>query len=278
MILSTKRFASATIAVVLFAAACGGADDDTTAADDVTADSTVSTTTAAGEHDMDHGDEPMDHGDEPMDGGEHHEHGNDDGHDDGGSGHDEEVDVMYDDLPADVKAEIDITKAVVEQYKTAADAEKDGWRKATINLKGIGAHYLKGGPTGFLGEYAFDPADPNVLLFDGEGPDAKIAGASFILTEPDPAGYTGELDVWHYHYGVCFDLKTFLVIAEVDGHEGSAISMSTKQCEAKGATSFPIENLHMIHVWVAPGYIDDAPVFAHDHPDLYDGVTADSQL
>ena len=223
---------------------------------------------------MDHTDGTMDHGttENSMD----HTDGTMDHSD--GTGHEREVDLMYDDLPADVKAQVDITKALVEKYPTAADATKAGWQKATISLNGIGAHYLKGGVTGFLGEYAFDPADPNVLLFDGEGPDAKIAGASFILTEPDPQGYTGELDVWHFHYGVCFDTTKFLVIAEVDGHEGSTISMTPEQCIAEGAQVFPIENLYMIHVWVAPDYIEDAPVFAHDHPKLYDGVTAAEQL
>ena len=267
-----KRLIAAAFAAALVASACGGSsDDEPGAAADAT---TTAAPTTAPEHDMDHGDMDMDHGDADMD---HGEHGDDHPHGEG-TGHEAEVDVMYPDLPANIKAQVDVTKAVVERYETAADAEKDGWKKATINLNGIGAHYLKGGPTGFLGEYSFDPANPNVLLFDGEGPDAKIAGASFILTEPDPQGYPTELDVWHFHYGVCFDLKTFLVIAEVDGHEGSAISMSPAECEAQGATVFPIENLYMIHVWVAPDYIEDAPVFAHDHPKLYDGVTAAEQL
>jgi hypothetical protein len=264
-----RRVIAATFAATLLAAACGGSSDDDggVGADPTTTASTPDVTTSAADHDMDHDEHPMDHD----------EHGDDHAHGDG-TGHDAEVDVMYADLPADIKAQVDITKAYVEKYQTAADAEKDGWRKATISLNGIGAHYLRGGPTGFLGEYSFDPANPNVLLFDGEGPDAKIAGASFILTEPDPQGYPTELDVWHYHYGVCFDTKTFLVIAEVDGHEGSTISMTPEQCTAEGATVFPIEDLHMIHVWVAPDYIDDAPVFAHDHPKLYDGVTAEEQL
>jgi hypothetical protein len=264
------------LAAVTFAAACGGATSDsktaTPKATDSSAPAPVTTTTAA-EHDM----ADMEH----ADGDDHDmadmEHADGDDHGDG-TGHSDELDIMYADLPADVKAEVDVTKALVEQYPTAADATKAGWRKATISLNGIGAHYLKGGPTGFLEDYSFDAANPNVLLFDGEGPDAKIAGASFILTEPNPEGYAGDLDVFHYHYGVCFDMKTFLVIAEVDGHEGSKISMTKEQCEAKGATAFPIADLYMIHVWVAPDYIEDAPVFAHDHPKLYDGVTAESQL
>lgn len=252
-------------AVASIAALTG--DDDTSGASGAPSSSQAplaSTTSIAVEHDMDEHAAAPGAGEHDMD-----EHG---------TGHERELDVTYAELPSDVKAQVDITKALVEQYPTAADAERGGWRKATINLHGIGAHYLKGGPAGFLADYAFDPANPNVLLYDGEGPDAKIAGASFILTEPDPQGYTGQLDVWHYHYGVCFDTTSFLVIAEVDGHEGSTISMTPEECEAQGATVFPIDDLYMIHVWVAPDYIDVAPVFAHDHPKLYDGVTAESQL
>ncbi len=229
-------------------------DPATTTAPDATTTSAAHDDTGEAHDDM----EGMDHGE--------------------GTGHESELDVTYANLPPAMKAQVDITKAVVERYPTAADATLAGWQKATISLNGIGAHYLKGGPTGFLAEYAFDAANPNVLLYDGEGPDAKIAGASFILTEPNPQGYEGDLDVWHYHYGVCFDMSTFLVIAEVDGHEGSTISMTSEECESKGATVFPIEDLYMIHVWVAPDYIEDVPVFAHDHPKLYDGVTAAEQL
>ncbi len=193
-----------------------------------------------------------------------------------GTGHESEVDIMYSDLPADIAAEVAVTKALVEKYPSAADATKAGWQKATINLNGIGAHYLKGGPVGFLNDYEFDAANPNVLLYDGEGPDAKIAGASFILTEPNPTGYTGDLDVWHFHYGVCFDTKKFIVIGEVDGHDGSKINMTSAECTAAGAVVYPIKDLYMIHVWVAPGYIEDAPVFAHDHPKLANGTPTGS--
>lgn len=185
-----------------------------------------------------------------------------------------ETDVMYADLPAALAAQVDIVKAYVERYPTAADAARDGWIKATLSLNGIGAHYLKGGPTGFLGDYEFDPAAPNVLLFDGEGPDAKIAGASFILSDPDPEGFVTDLDVWHAHVGVCFDVAQGVVIGEIDGHDDSTISFTTQDCLDRGALAFPIADLKMIHLWVGPDYIDDGPVFAHDHPKLYDGVKA----
>lgn len=264
MTMSPRRLSALALACALLTAACGSDDADSSPAADPTTDPTAATTAA-----MDHDAAPMDHGD-------HGEHADDHAH---GTGHEDELAVTYDELPGDVRAQVDLTKAYVEQYATAADAERDGWRKATLSLNGIGAHYLQGDPTGFLGMgYEFDPTHPNVLLFDGEGPDAKIAGASFILTDPDPQGYPGELDVWHHHYGVCFDPDRLIVIGEIDGHEGSTISMTVDQCEAEGALAIPIENLYMIHVWVAPGYIDDGPVFAHDHPQLYDGITAAEQL
>ena len=80
------------------------------------------------------------------------------------------------------------------KYPTAADATRDGWFKATRNLYGIGAHYIniKGG-SAFSGTATFNLLSPNILLFDGEGPDAKFAGVSYVVAEI-PEGFTGAYD------------------------------------------------------------------------------------
>jgi len=38
-----------------------------------------------------------------------------------------------------------------------------------------------------------------------------------------------------------------------------------------GGQVLPIGNAEMIHLWIGPDYIDDAPIFAHDHPELLGG-------
>jgi hypothetical protein len=180
-----------------------------------------------------------------------------------------EVDVLYADLPATTRAEVDVVRDIARRYPTAADGIAGGYLKATISLKGIGAHYLKGGIAGFTTiDGVFDINDPEILLYDGEGPDAKLAGISYLVDGADPAGLAGDFDVWHRHNGVC--LKDGLVISEIDGAEGSRISMTGAECTAAGGTSFPIDNLTMLHVWVGEGYEDGVPTFAHDHPLLYD--------
>jgi hypothetical protein len=175
---------------------------------------------------------------------------------------------MYDELPAATKTQVDVARDIARRYPTAADAEAGGWNKATISLKGIGAHYLRGGVGGFASTDAgFDLQNPEILLYDGEGPDAPIAGVSWLISGPDPEGFDGDFDVWHRHAAVCF--ANGLVIGELDGHEGSAINMTDQQCTAAGGIVFPIDNLTMLHVWVGEGYEDGVPIFAHDHPKLY---------
>lgn len=191
----------------------------------------------------------------------------DDGHDHGHGPHGES-DASYDELPDATRAQVDVAREIARRYPTAADAEAAGWFKATISLQGIGAHYLKGGVGGFAAtDTAFVLEEPEILLYDGEGPDAPIAGVSYLVAGADPEGFDGDFDVWHRHNGVCF--KDGLVIAEIDGHEGSTITMTGEDCTAAGGLNFPIDNLTMLHVWVGEGYEDGAPIFAHDHPMLY---------
>jgi hypothetical protein len=180
-----------------------------------------------------------------------------------------ELDVLYADLPAATQAEVDTIREIARRYPTAADGIAGGYQKATISLKGIGAHYLKGGIAGFATiDGVYDIDDPEILLYDGEGPDAPLAGISYLVAGADPEGLTGDFDVWHRHNGVC--LKDNIVISEIDGAAGSQISMTDQQCTAAGGASFPIGNLTMLHVWVGEGYEDGVPTFAHDHPLLYD--------
>ena len=32
------------------------------------------------------------------------------------------------------------------------------------------------------------------------------------------------------------------------------------------------------HLWIGPGYIEGAPIFAHDHPKLFDGYHPKQQV
>jgi hypothetical protein len=182
-------------------------------------------------------------------------------------GHHGEYRVQYTDLPAETQAELDIAREIIERYPTAADAERAGWRRATTNLRGIAAHFLKQGVAGFAStDGGFDVREPEILLYDGEGPDAPIVGLSYLVSGPDPEGFTGKWDTWHRHDAVCF--AGGYVIGEVDGHEGSKIDMTESACRKAGGTTFPIKNLTMLHVWMKPGFESAHGVFSHDHPEL----------
>jgi hypothetical protein len=182
-------------------------------------------------------------------------------------GHHGEYRVQYEDLPAATQAELDIARGIIERYPTAADAEKDGWHRATTNLRGIAAHFLKQGVAGFaFTDNGFDVREPEILLFDGEGPDAPIVGLSYLVSGPNPDGFTGKWDTWHRHEAVCF--AGGYVIGELGGHDDSRINMTESACQAAGGRSFPIKNLTMLHVWMTPGFESANGVFSHDHPEL----------
>jgi hypothetical protein len=181
--------------------------------------------------------------------------------------HGHESDIMYAELPAKTKAEVDqVIAAYAHKYPTAADATKDGWVKASLSFYGIGAHYTHG--IGIPATPTFELLNPNMLLYDGEGPDAKFAGVSYsVSSATKPEGFTGPYDVWHSHGTACTKGGTIVSLTE----DNSDVWLSEGECTARGGRVFPIPGDLMIHVWIGPGYLGKAPIFAHDHPMLFDG-------
>ena len=175
--------------------------------------------------------------------------------------------MTYDKLPRTTKAEVDqLIAAYAHKYPTGADAAKDGWVRATPSLYGIGAHYTHG--IGFPATPTFDLLHPNMLLYDGDGPDAKFAGVSYSVNSgTKPKGFTGPYDVWHSHGSVCIKGMTVVSLTE----DNSKVWLSADDCVARGGRVTPIPGDLMIHVWIGPGYFKKAPIFAHDNPKLYDG-------
>jgi hypothetical protein len=173
--------------------------------------------------------------------------------------------IPYDQLPPVTKAEVDRVRAAwAHKYPTAADAMKVGWWKSTPSLYGIGAHYIKD-VKGLSVAAPFDLLHPPILLYDGEGPDAKFAGLSYVVAG-DVEGFTGCYDVWHSHPSACIDSKGRITLTE----KGSRLWYSESQCIAHGGRVMKLVADEMIHVWIGTGYTD-APIFAHDNPKLYDG-------
>jgi hypothetical protein len=174
--------------------------------------------------------------------------------------------VTYDELPPATRAEVDqVITAYARKYPTGADAARDGWFKATKSLYGIGAHYVKGNSLSIASP--FDMLHPNILLFDGEGPDAKFAGVSYVVGGERPEGFTGDYDTWHSHTSVCLQGGTVISLSEDD----SPVWLSESDCTVRGGRVLPLGSDLMMHLWIGPGYMDGTPIFAHDNPKLYDG-------
>jgi len=84
-----------------------------------------------------------------------------------------------------------------------------------------------------------------MLLYDGNGLDARIVGLSYLgLTDPEnpPEGFAGPNDPWHQHIGLC--LKGTRVIGDVDTTE--------EECVERGGRKSALDDLWMAHAWVSP--------------------------
>jgi hypothetical protein len=154
-------------------------------------------------------------------------------------------------------AQVAQANAVAAKYPTPAAAEAAGWRRITPYVPCIAAHYLNSG----LLDGTFDPAKPEILLFDGTDPDSHLVGLSYLaFTDPEnpPAGFAGDNDPWHIHRQLC------LGGGGVVGDENT----TPEQCEARGGRLVPLNNLWMMHMWNVAGWDSRWGLFSSEHPDL----------
>jgi hypothetical protein len=122
--------------------------------------------------------------------------------------------------------------------------------------------------TGLSVATEFDLLNPNILLFDGEGPDARFAGVSYVTSGGAPEGFIGDDDTWHGHSSVCLAGGTVVSLIE----EGSSVWLSESECAERGGNVLPLGGAEqMMHLWIGPGYLETGPIMAHDHPLLLDG-------
>jgi hypothetical protein len=143
------------------------------------------------------------------------------------------------------------------RYPTAADAQAAGYHQSTPYVPRIGAHWLKPSALG----NGFDPGEPEMLLYDGNGLDARIVGLSYLgLTNPEtpPEGFAGPNDPWHQHIGLC--LRGTTVVGDVNTSE--------EECRERGGSKTALDDLWMAHAWVVPGWESAWGIFSAEHPDL----------
>lgn len=170
----------------------------------------------------------------------------------------------------------------VLQWPTLADAEADGWRMVTPYFGGMGTHHVRGGVTpdmltdpdfdpdnpilddvGLDG--VFDPTRPDVLQFDGNGPNARLVGANYYVrtdTGLPPEGFPGDNDWWHHHPKICHRLSDARQIA---------FNTSDAQCTNMGGVNVNLSNYYMLHVWIVPGQQFTPDVYAGMVPCITNG-------
>lgn len=179
----------------------------------------------------------------------------------GNSGHGHRGPVPFTPLNPDERAtylaQTAAANATVAANPTVAAAEANGWKRITPYVPCIAAHYLKGGALG----NPFDPAEPEILLFDGTEPDSQIVGLSYLqFAEKDvaPDGFAGQNDPWHVHSQLCIGGGGVL------GDENT----TEAECKERGGTVRKLGNLWMTHMWNAPGWDSRWGLFSSEHPDL----------
>ena len=153
-------------------------------------------------------------------------------------------------------AELDRTREVALALPTAADAAAAGYSMVTPYVPGIAAHWMKYDYV----DGVFNLEEPEMVLYDGNGPDARVVGLSYYVVQEgqvEPSqGFTGDNDHYHRHVGLCN--RGGLVIGD---------STTTKEeCEAMGGRKADGSRGWMSHVWTVPGCESPWGVFSGANP------------
>lgn len=154
--------------------------------------------------------------------------------------------------PVVLDEQIAAARTAALAHPTAADAMAAGYVKVSTYISKIAAHYVR---LDRFDRY-FDPAMPESLLYDGEGPEARVVGVAY-LSDAALIGFAGPWDHWHSHPHLCTDPVTGLIIdAELD----------QLGCVALGGNFLDGLNLWMVHAWVVPGLESPDGIFSEGHP------------
>lgn len=140
-----------------------------------------------------------------------------------------------------------------------AAATGAGYRLTSRFLPGIGAHWIDWSRV----TAPFSARSPAMLLFDGNGNDAKLAGLSYLVrSRTAPDGFTAGGAPWHRHERLCI-VNGVLVAEHATG----------SSCAAARGTLLPGRDLWMLHVWIVSGRENPWGMFAPMNPDLCDAVS-----
>jgi hypothetical protein len=182
--------------------------------------------------------------------------------------------------------QLDAARNYATRWPTARDAEAAGFHQVVPYVAGMGTHHVRVEDFGahHLADPAFDPhaprfagsqiddefhpGTPEFLMYDGNGPDARLVGmAWFVRTEDGhpPAGFAGDNDWWHVHPTLCFDRDTVQFRGQNRTDAG---------CASRNGVNLHLHDYWMAHAWVLPGWTHEPDVFVNHHPCLLSGGPA----
>ncbi len=189
----------------------------------------------------------------PLPGSSDHSHGSVGGH---GRGFEEPLplDPLDDAERAEFEQQWAEASSAAQALSTLEAAEAAGYRQASTDAPGLGAHWVKWS----LVDKPFDPVKPSMLLFKerryGEPP--ELVGFSYLVASAaEPEGFAGPNDKWHAHHGMCF----------IDGW------LRSENLEVRGDcadTWIDGSDLWMLHAWLVPGSTNRRGPFADMNPSL----------
>jgi hypothetical protein len=157
-----------------------------------------------------------------------------------------------------LNSEIELARATAMSMPTAQDAMDAGYVRVTTYVPGIAAHYMKFSYV----DGTFEIDKPEMVLYDGDGPEASVVGLSYYImfdSELEPTqGFTGSNDHYHRHDGLCIG---------AGGVIGDSTT-SAEDCAARGGRKSSGGGGWMSHAWVVPGCESPWGVFSGATPVL----------
>ncbi len=185
-----------------------------------------------------------------------------DGHMGGGHGGHEHYTVEKGPLsgPDCLSLNISLNKArtYARQFPTKGVAEANGFHYLAPWIPGQGTHHVNEA-AGVTAE--FNPDQPNMLMYDGSGPNAKLTGMVWVVRSGmmPPEGFPGDNDHWHNHEKLCFTPAEFVV----------GDNISDALCTSRGGVNRDTSGDWLVHVWlpVYEGW-QATDIFNKTHPTI----------
>jgi hypothetical protein len=148
-------------------------------------------------------------------------------------------------------------KSATAKYRSLAVAKADGYFQVTQFIPGLGLHLANLG----ISNRIFDPARPQVLLYEPDRSGTLVlVGVAYSIAhtgpdDPQPVGFAGNADAWHYHQDLCF-LPTGSV----------TITPSAQPCKARGGY-FQAKTAWLLHAWIWKANPDG--LFTESNPSVF---------